>query len=407
MASILLPHSSSHTSQRSSFLTPHSHHLHREPTDNMSWNPFSRRRTSRGYNSNNDEPATSTNSSNLLGRAFSGTRKDSTRQVQQAADLRAARSPMQNPSPATRRPRAQSPPPAYTANATPASGSSSLGASPCYEPSQTGAHPALSVAQASTDDDPYAFLSSFDTVFLIDDSGSMTGRSWRETQQAMSTMLPTIFAHDEDGPDLYFMNHKSSDVGSSQEPWKAGTGYRNITRSHGSSSQGEQLTVEEMFKMVRPQRATPTGQRLNLILRQYLKRYEEIIKQTGDETCLKPLSIIVITDGAPSDEVGAVIVQAAKKLDKLDAPPYQVGIQFFQVGNEPGAAAALRELDDDLKISTTGDVRDIVDTVSFDADSNGNTPVLTGDGILKAVLGSVVKRLDSVNANLRTTRRRS
>lgn len=29
-------------------------------------------------------------------------------------------------------------------------------------------------------EDPYTFLTSFDTVFLIDDSGSMAGRSWRE-----------------------------------------------------------------------------------------------------------------------------------------------------------------------------------------------------------------------------------
>lgn len=334
----------------------------------------------------------------FLDRAFQGSRRGSkTKQASQSQD---AGNPLQSPSPATRRPRAQSPPPAYTAGATSASGPSS-GASPRYERFQTGAHPALSVAQASTDEDDYAFLSSFDTVFLIDDSGSMSGRSWRETQQAMSTMLPVIFAHDEDGPDFYFMNHKTDDPGSAEEPWKAGTGYRNVKQSHGARFPGEQLTVEEMFKIVHPQKATPTGQRLNVILRQYLRNYEEKVKETGDETCLKPLSIIVITDGAPSDEVGGVIVQAAKRLDKLDAPPYQIGIQFFQVGNVRGAAAALRELDDGLKINTTGDVRDIVDTVSFDADPSGNIPVLTGDGILKAVLGSVVKRLDSVNANLR------
>ncbi|KAK6063084.1 von willebrand factor domain-containing protein [Seiridium cupressi] len=90
--------------------------------------------------------------------------------------------------------------------------------------------------------------------------------------------------------------------------------------------------AEEMFKLVLPRGSTPTGQRLAHILRQYLKDYEARVRETGDETCLKPLIIIVITDGAPSDEVGGVIKHAARRLDKLDAPSYpsyQIGFQFF------------------------------------------------------------------------------
>ena len=40
-----------------------------------------------------------------------------------------------------------------------------------------------------------------------------------------------------------------------------------------------------------------------------------------------------------------MILDAAKRLDKLGVPAWQVGIQFFQVGKEPQAAQALRELD--------------------------------------------------------------
>ncbi|KAK9772306.1 hypothetical protein SCAR479_11006 [Seiridium cardinale] len=355
----------------------------------MSWNPFHSRR----HPSN---PDGSSRPGSLLDRTFS---KRSSRKGEQSD------SPLVNAAPPTRRPRAPSPPPAYTATTTPASGPTpvaepSLGASPHYERYQSGAHPAISAAQASTNEDQYAFLSRFDTVFLIDDSGSMAGRSWHETQAAVSAILPIIFSHDEDGPDFYFMNNLTMDAGSSDEPWKAGTGYRNVKRSQGTSSSGEQLTVEEMFNMVRPRGATPTGQRLAHILRHYLKEYEARVRETGDETCLKPLSIIVITDGAPSDEVGGVIKQAAKRLDKLDAPPYQIGIQFFQVGNERGAAAALRELDDELNWdSNNRELRDMVDTATF----SDNSTSLTGDGILKVVLGSVVKRLDKVDANLRQT----
>jgi hypothetical protein len=61
-----------------------------------------------------------------------------------------------------------------------------------------------------------------------------------------------------------------------------------------------------------------------------------------------------------------VLLSAAKKLDKLDALLYQVGAQFFQIGNEEGAKKAFEELDDGLSELVEGGVRDIVDTVYLD-----------------------------------------
>ncbi|KAI9817551.1 MAG: hypothetical protein M1827_001163 [Pycnora praestabilis] len=215
----------------------------------------------------------------------------------------------------------------------------------------------------TTADDPYAFLSSFDTIFLIDDSGSMAGRSWRETSAALRTVTPICTAHDADGVDLYFLNHPDN------------VEYKNITTT---------IAVEQIFSTVRPMGGTPTGIRLNNILKPYLREYES----KPDTT--KPLNIIVITDGVPSDDVESVIINAAKKLDKFDAPAWQVGIQFFQVGNEQGAAAALQELDDGLA-EVGGGVRDIVDTVPW---TSANGEGLNGEGILKVVLGAVNRRLD-------------
>ena len=43
----------------------------------------------------------------------------------------------------------------------------------------------------------------------------------------------------------------------------------------------------------------------------------------------------------------------------------------------------------------------MVDTATFDAGSSDRDRVLTGEGILKVVLGSVVKRLDRVQSHLR------
>jgi len=221
------------------------------------------------------------------------------------------------------------------------------------------------------DDSPYAFLREFDTIFLIDDSGSMSGRSWRETSAALSAIAPICTAYDADGIDIYFLNHRN--------PGSTHGGYTNITTTED---------VQNLFQAVRPLGGTPTGTRLNHILRPYLNEVAESIERQahGHEVTVKPLNIIVITDGVPSDDVESVIVRAAKKLDSHDAELWQVGIQFFQVGWEPKAAENLAELDDAL--SGTYNIRDMVDTVPWSGQE------LTAQMLLKVCLGSVVRRYD-------------
>ncbi|KAH7055926.1 hypothetical protein B0J12DRAFT_738604 [Macrophomina phaseolina] len=273
-------------------------------------------------------------------------------------------SPYSQASPPTRRPDrpgmnafttpATEPPPAYSA--TPHGGNTSAATAPNMP------NPAVAAVPA---DDRYAFLNSFDTVFLIDDSGSMAGRSWRETGKALETITPICTAHDADGIDIFFLNHPDN-------PY-----HHNVTLTS---------TVTEIFTTVRPQGGTPTGQRLNQILKPYLQRV------AADPDNTKPLNIIVITDGEPSDDVESVIIHAAKKLDKCDAPAWQVGIQFFQVGREPGAKEHLKQLDDELaELAGEDDLRDIVDTVPFTGQDDAE---LTAEGILKVVLGAVNRRLD-------------
>lgn len=237
-------------------------------------------------------------------------------------------------------------------------------------------------------EDPYSFLGTFDTTLLIDDSGSMAGRSWREVSQAISIIAPIVTKHDADGVDIHFLNHKSTDQGLPAEGIAPG-GYRGIKRA---------ATVNEIFDRVRPSGGTPTGIRLHNILKPYLAKVEKEMA-AGKE--VKPLNVIVLTDGVPSDDVESVLLSAAKKLDKLDAPPFQVGVQFFQVGNEPGAKEALEELDDEISSLVEGGVRDIVDTVTWTggASASEGGVGLTGDGILKVVLGSIVKRLDRRRAS--------
>lgn len=194
----------------------------------------------------------------------------------------------------------------------------------------------------------------------------MAGRSWRETADALKSITPICTAHDADGVDIYFLNQGDSDH------------YRNIKQP---------ADVDRVFNSVRPYGYTPTGTRLRAILKPYLAQLEQALSRKEE---LKALNIIVITDGVPSDDPEAVIIQTAKTLDRLEAPAWQVGIQFFQVGNEPGAAEALKELDDGL--AQLGGVRDMVDTVPWNGQSGSGG--LDGAGIMKVVLGAVTRRLD-------------
>ncbi|KAI9734189.1 MAG: hypothetical protein M1818_006604 [Claussenomyces sp. TS43310] len=250
--------------------------------------------------------------------------------------------------------------------------------------------PSAGLLTSPEKEDPYIFLSTFNTLIVIDDSGSMTGRSWRETEQALSQLLPTILAHDQDGIDIFFLNHVSQDPGDPKQGVAAG-GYRNVVSVQ---------TVERIFRRVRPAGGTPTGSMCRKILKPYLANLEAEAKM-GRIDNVKPLNIIVITDGVPSDDVESILLAAAKKLDALDAAPHQVGVQFFQVGNERGAAEALKELDDGLVDLVQGDVRDIVDTCTWMGGNGGDgsegtegSRELSASGILKVVLGAVVKKLD-------------
>jgi hypothetical protein len=199
----------------------------------------------------------------------------------------------------------------------------------------------------------------------------MAGGRWRQTADALMTITPVCTAHDEDGVDIYFLNQAEL------------PSHKNV-RSAGA--------VQQIFNSVRPGGATLTGMRLQKILQKYIAAYEQAPETT------KPINIICITDGAPSDDVERPIIKAAQKLDKLDAPPWQVGIQFFQVGNDAEATTHLKQLDDELaEIAGDDELRDMVDTVPF---TNAQGAKLSGDGILKVVLGAVTQRLDRKSKEL-------
>ncbi|RYO88358.1 hypothetical protein DL764_008735 [Monosporascus ibericus] len=278
------------------------------------------------------------------------------------------------------------PPPSYD---TVVPSSSSAAESSLAHPQRKsgGARPRLTKEMVTNREDEYAFLSHFDTVFLIDDSGSMAqyGR-WEEARAALALILPVCVDDDKDGVDIYFLNHKNTSRrvdGADAKGRSAGTGYRHVRNAEA---------VMDIFNGTGPNGQTPTGERLSHILQTYLAHLEEQVQRNGvDDHGVKPVNIIVITDGSPNSRevLEGVIVEAAKRLQRQDALPYQVGIQFFQVGNNPNAAEFLTRLDEKIREKYQLD-RDMVDTVPF----NPRTGGLTDKLILKTVLGAVVKTLD-------------
>ncbi|KAK3358128.1 hypothetical protein B0T25DRAFT_605611 [Lasiosphaeria hispida] len=62
------------------------------------------------------------------------------------------------------------------------------------------------VTNLSTPKDPYAFLSTFDTVFVINNSGSIVSYSWREVKEVLCVITPIYTAYNNDGVNIYFLN---------------------------------------------------------------------------------------------------------------------------------------------------------------------------------------------------------
>ncbi|KAJ7686833.1 hypothetical protein B0H17DRAFT_1071265 [Mycena rosella] len=223
-------------------------------------------------------------------------------------------------------------------------------------------------------------LRKYDTVILVDDSGSMSlpgsGKRgvtrWMEAGLALEALAEAAQEYDTDGIDIYFLNNKKEAL--------------NVKTSS---------EVRDVFSKVEPRGATPTGERLDQILKPYLVKLEECIiapdgtpKYGKAEEEVKRVNFIVITDGEATDNPKYPILDAAKRLKAMtNLCMIQLGIQFVQVGNDSGATRALKELDDDLH--KAADIRDIVDTTPYSKLS----PV-TADGLIKVLLGGINRRID-------------
>ena len=106
----------------------------------------------------------------------------------------------------------------------------------------------------------------------------------------------------------------------------------------------------ELKELNIPAAGTPTGAKLEQLLKSYWKQLKESHRLFGAPVNPpKPVVFIVLTDGEPTDSPKDVILKYAKKLQHARWPKHQVGIQFVQVGDSREAARSLKEMDDDLK----------------------------------------------------------
>ncbi|CAE6478203.1 unnamed protein product [Rhizoctonia solani] len=218
-------------------------------------------------------------------------------------------------------------------------------------------------------EDALAQLRDYDTQFLIDDSGSMSGPRWNEARDALMGLAKYALKHDQDGIEIFFLNN----VG------------------NGGPVKNEE-EVRQLFYSVKPDGGTPTGRRLEQILEAYITRIEAAKTKSGGadpSESVKPLNLIVITDGEPGDDPEGVIAAAARRLDAGRFSLTQVGIQFIQVGDDKSASKALKELDEHLHEGHN--VRDIVDTRPFTGKK------LTTEVLIEMLLGGINRRIDRID----------
>jgi hypothetical protein len=221
---------------------------------------------------------------------------------------------------------------------------------------------------------------------------------WSSTRVAFENLATTALQHITDGVEVAFLNDYIAE--------------RNITTVYTKDD------VRRCFKDRVLQGVTPIGDALDGVLKDYVDAYVEAKRArtsgapqfsdryrnettespptagrtTNHKKRPKPLNIVILTDGIPTDDVESVIVSNARLLDSLNAPLSQVGIQFVQIGNEEGVREELKDLDD--YIANVYGIRDMVDTTRYVGDMQDMGE--RGDWLQKALLGGVNRRVDKM-----------
>ncbi|KAL1409196.1 hypothetical protein Q8F55_006026 [Vanrija albida] len=173
-------------------------------------------------------------------------------------------------------------------------------------------------------------MALFDTVILVDDSGSMRfeqkGARIEDLIQIMAKVAGASSLFDDDGIQVRFLN---------------------------SQLQGNHITTEEaavnLIQQVKFDGRTPLGTALDQKILQPL-----VLGPARAGQLRKPFHIVIITDGEPNGEpretLRNVIVRANRELRNTQYGPDALSIQLAQVGNDMSALKFLSSLDDDREV---------------------------------------------------------
>jgi hypothetical protein len=191
-------------------------------------------------------------------------------------------------------------------------------------------------------------IKELDIEFALDKSGSMAEKDcpggktrWDFARESVTALATYAQEHDPDGITVvpFATTHKV---------------YEGVTADK----------VTQVFQENQPMGSTAT----HLMLKDRLDAHFARRAAGGTKsTCL-----LIMTDGAPDDQnaVAQVIIDATHKMDSDD----DLAMNFIQVGNDQGAAAFLKYLDDNLVAK--GAKFDIVDTVPMAELENLPMPAL-------------------------------
>jgi hypothetical protein len=206
------------------------------------------------------------------------------------------------------------------------------------------------------DNKGFSRLALFDTVFVIDDTGSMqeaadlnepaasSGNTrWDVLTKSMQYIGNIAAEYDPDGVDIHFLMST------------------HLNKTNIKSGQ-EVLNLLAEVDLTQGSGGTFFATVLAEILGPYVARYQDYFnatKRREKADKVRPLNVILLTDGKADDAKSTMktIIKIGKQLDKMNAPDTQIGLQFLQVGDDEAAAKWLKSLDDDLE--NDHDVRDV------------------------------------------------
>ena len=198
------------------------------------------------------------------------------------------------------------------------------------------------------DNGPLSRLSMFDTVFIVDDTRSMTlgatigskrPTRWKLLEKSMEAVVNDACQYDSDGVDVYFLKNT--------------TVLREVKDGHKILDSLAEIKLT--FKQPITCGPTYMQETLERVISPRISAYRNFhhAQNACDASVQKPkpLNLIFITDGAAVDEeeVEQYIRRVAGELDRLEAPSSFIGIQFVQIGDDQSATEFLERLDNQLE----------------------------------------------------------